>query len=165
MASPASSVGSYEPFPSSSSESEGRSLDEFHDLLAPEYWDERDWDFLAWSEDDESLIDDEDLDVLLGEDLPDDDLSDCSWEGDEDEASEDSEGSNDSNEDPLEHLLRDEEEDESWRTSSARTTPSMENVPAPDAKASGATPTMTTVAMAATAAVTTAMATAAAMMP
>jgi hypothetical protein len=108
MASPASSVGSYEPFPSSSSESEGRSLDELHDLLAPTYWDEQNWDFFARSEDDEPPTDDEDLDVLLGKDLPDDDLSDYSWEGDEDAESEDSENSD---EDSPKRLLHDEEED------------------------------------------------------
>src|SRR3954471_21880893 len=30
-----------------------------YEVLAPQWWDERDWDFAAWSEDDESLTDGE----------------------------------------------------------------------------------------------------------
>jgi hypothetical protein len=32
-----------------------------YEALAPLHWDAEDWDFSIWSEDDESLIDDEDL--------------------------------------------------------------------------------------------------------
>jgi hypothetical protein len=37
--------------------------------LAPLHWDVEGWDFSIWSEDDESLTDDEDLQILLHGDL------------------------------------------------------------------------------------------------
>ncbi|XP_025825161.1 nucleolin 2-like [Panicum hallii] len=40
------------------------------------------WDFQTWSEDDESLTDGEDLQLLLGGELDEDDEDDMSWEGD-----------------------------------------------------------------------------------
>jgi hypothetical protein len=46
-----------------------------YEALAPLHWDAEEWDFNIWSEDDESLTDDEDLQILLHGDLD---------EGDED---------------------------------------------------------------------------------
>jgi hypothetical protein len=43
------------------------------------HWDTEEWDFWAWSEDDESLTDGEDLKFLLDGELEDED--DVSWEG------------------------------------------------------------------------------------
>jgi hypothetical protein len=43
------------------------------------HWDVEEWDFQAWSEDDESLTDGEDLQLLLGGELDEDD--DMSWKG------------------------------------------------------------------------------------
>jgi hypothetical protein len=40
-----------------------------YEVLAPLHWDVEEWDFSAWSEDDESLTDDEDLQILLHGDL------------------------------------------------------------------------------------------------
>jgi hypothetical protein len=48
---------------------------------APLHWDAEEWDFQAWSEDDESLTDGEDLQFLLGRELDEDDDDDMSWEG------------------------------------------------------------------------------------
>jgi hypothetical protein len=49
---------------------------------APLHWDADEWDFQAWSEDDESLTDGEDLQFLLDGDLEnEDDDDDVSWEG------------------------------------------------------------------------------------
>jgi hypothetical protein len=45
------------------------------EALAPLHWDAKEWDFSTWPEDDESLTDDEDLQILLHGDLD---------EGDED---------------------------------------------------------------------------------
>jgi hypothetical protein len=42
-------------------------------VLAPLHWDAEEWDFSTWSEDDESLTDDEDLQILLHGDLDEDD--------------------------------------------------------------------------------------------
>jgi hypothetical protein len=84
-------------------------LTQLYDLLALEYWDEQDWDFFGWSEDDESLTDDEDVGILLGKDLPDNDLSNYSWEGDEDEDN-DFEHSSDSDEDSSKDLSDGDEE-------------------------------------------------------
>jgi hypothetical protein len=36
-----------------------------HEACAPPHWDAEEWDFRAWSEDDESLTDGEDLQFLL----------------------------------------------------------------------------------------------------
>jgi hypothetical protein len=46
-----------------------------YEALAPLHWDVEEWDFSIWYEDDESLTDDEDLQILLHGDLD---------EGDED---------------------------------------------------------------------------------
>jgi hypothetical protein len=40
---------------------------------APLHWDAEEWDFWAWSEDDESLTDGEDLQFLLNGELEDED--------------------------------------------------------------------------------------------
>jgi hypothetical protein len=44
-----------------------------YEILAPLHWDAREWDFQSWSEDDESLTDGEDLLLLLGDELEEDD--------------------------------------------------------------------------------------------
>jgi hypothetical protein len=49
-----------------------------YEACAPLHWDAEEWDFQAWSEDDESLTDGEDLQFLLDGELEkhdDDDLS------------------------------------------------------------------------------------------
>jgi hypothetical protein len=53
-----------------------------YEACAPLHWDVEEWDFWAWSEDDESLTDSEDLQFLLDRELEDeDDDDDVSWEG------------------------------------------------------------------------------------
>jgi hypothetical protein len=53
-----------------------------YEACAPLHWDAEEWDFWAWSEDDESLTDAEDLQFLLDGELEDeDDNDDVSWEG------------------------------------------------------------------------------------
>jgi hypothetical protein len=53
-----------------------------YEACAPLHWDAEEWDFWAWSEDDESLTDGEDLQFLLDGELEDeDDNNDVSWEG------------------------------------------------------------------------------------
>jgi hypothetical protein len=53
-----------------------------HEACAPLHWDAEEWDFWAWSEDDESLTDGEDLQFLLDGELEDeDDDDDESWDG------------------------------------------------------------------------------------
>jgi hypothetical protein len=53
-----------------------------HEACAPLHWDAEEWDFRAWSEDDESLTDGEDLQFLLNRELEDkDDYDDESWDG------------------------------------------------------------------------------------
>jgi hypothetical protein len=42
-----------------------------HEACAPLHWDVEEWDFRAWSEDDESLTDGEDLHFLLDGELED----------------------------------------------------------------------------------------------
>jgi hypothetical protein len=51
-----------------------------YEASAPLHWDAEEWDFWAWSEDDESLTNDEDLQFLLDGELEDED-DDVSWEG------------------------------------------------------------------------------------
>jgi hypothetical protein len=53
-----------------------------YEACAPLHWDAEEWDFQAWSEDDESLTDGEDLQLLLSGELDEDDEDDMSWEGD-----------------------------------------------------------------------------------
>jgi hypothetical protein len=53
-----------------------------YEACAPLHRDAKEWDFWAWSEDDESLTDGEDLQFLLDGELEDeDDDDDVSWEG------------------------------------------------------------------------------------
>jgi hypothetical protein len=53
-----------------------------YEACVPLHWDAEGWDFWAWSEDDESLTDGEDLQFLLDRELEDeDDDDDVSWEG------------------------------------------------------------------------------------
>jgi hypothetical protein len=53
-----------------------------HESCAPLHWDAEEWDFRAWSEDDESLTDGEDLQFLLDGELEnEDDDDDESWDG------------------------------------------------------------------------------------
>jgi hypothetical protein len=49
-----------------------------YEALAPLHWDAEEWDFSIWSEDDESLTDDEDLQILLHGDL--DEGDEYSWD-------------------------------------------------------------------------------------
>jgi hypothetical protein len=53
-----------------------------YEACAPLHWDAEEWDFQTWSEDDESLTDGEDLQLLLGGELDEDDEDDMSWDGD-----------------------------------------------------------------------------------
>jgi hypothetical protein len=72
---------------STTSESSWEMTSEFdskaaHEAYAPLHWDAEEWDFRAWSEDDESLTDGEDLQFLLDGELEDkDDDDDESWDG------------------------------------------------------------------------------------
>jgi hypothetical protein len=53
-----------------------------HEACAPLHWDAEEWDFWAWSVEDESLTDGEDLQFLLNGELEDkDDDDDESWDG------------------------------------------------------------------------------------
>jgi hypothetical protein len=53
-----------------------------YEACAPPHWDAEEWDFRTWSEDNESLTDGEDLQLLLSGELDEDDEDDVSWEGD-----------------------------------------------------------------------------------
>jgi hypothetical protein len=52
-----------------------------YEACAPLHWDAEEWDFQTWSEDDEPLTDGEDLELLLGGELDEDDEENMSWEG------------------------------------------------------------------------------------
>ncbi|PVH66048.1 hypothetical protein PAHAL_1G134700 [Panicum hallii] len=52
-----------------------------YEALAPLHWEAEEWDFSTWSEDDEPLTDDEDLQTLLHGDLDEGDIED-SWDDD-----------------------------------------------------------------------------------
>jgi hypothetical protein len=52
-----------------------------YEAHAPLHWDAEEWDYNTWSEDDEPLTDDEDLQILLHGDLDEDDDED-SWDDD-----------------------------------------------------------------------------------
>jgi hypothetical protein len=73
--------------PSTESETSSEMTPEFNSKAAyeactPRHWDTEEWDFWAWSEDDESLTNGEDLQFLLdGEQEDEDDNDDASWEG------------------------------------------------------------------------------------
>jgi hypothetical protein len=71
---------------STASESSRKMTPEFnsratHEVCAPLHWDAEEWDFWAWSEDDESLTDGEELQFLLDGELEDEDNDDESWDG------------------------------------------------------------------------------------
>jgi hypothetical protein len=71
-----------------------------HGACAPLHWDAEEWDFRAWSEDDESLTDGEDLQFPLDGELEDeDDDDDESWDG-YDSSSEEEEDDESTEEDP-----------------------------------------------------------------
>jgi hypothetical protein len=71
-----------------------------YEACAPLHWDAEEWDFWAWSEDDESLTDGEDLQFLLDRELEDeDDVDDVSWEG-HDSSSEEEDENESTEEDP-----------------------------------------------------------------
>jgi hypothetical protein len=53
-----------------------------YEACTPLHWDVEEWDFQTWSEDNESLTDGEDLQLLLDGELDEDDEDDVSWEGD-----------------------------------------------------------------------------------
>jgi hypothetical protein len=53
-----------------------------YEACAPLRWDAEELDFQTWSEDYESLTDGEDLQLLLGRELDEDDEDNISWEGD-----------------------------------------------------------------------------------
>jgi hypothetical protein len=82
-------ASSFSDFSNSSTESETSQemTPEFdskaaYEACAPQQWDVEEWDFWAWSEDDESLTDGEDLQFLLDGELEDeDDDDDVPWEG------------------------------------------------------------------------------------
>jgi hypothetical protein len=90
---------------STASESSQEMTSEFdsgtaHEACAPLHWDAEEWDFRAWSEDDESLTDGEDLQFLLDGELEDeDDDDDESWDG-YDSSSEEEEDDESTEEDP-----------------------------------------------------------------
>jgi hypothetical protein len=70
-----------------------------HEACAPLHWDAEEWDFRAWPEGDESLIDGEDLQFHLNGDLEDEDDDDESWDG-YDSSSEEEEDDESTEEDP-----------------------------------------------------------------
>jgi hypothetical protein len=71
-----------------------------YEVCAPLHWNAKEWDLWAWSEDDESLTDGEDLLFLLDGELEDeDDNDDVSWEG-HDSSSEEEEDDESTEEDP-----------------------------------------------------------------
>jgi hypothetical protein len=72
-----------------------------YEACAPLHWDAEEWDFWAWSEDDESLTDGEDLQFLLDGELKDeDDDDDMSWEG-HDSSSKEEDDNESTEEDPM----------------------------------------------------------------
>jgi hypothetical protein len=71
-----------------------------HEACAPLHWDAEEWNFRAWSEDDESLTDGEDLQFLLDGELEDEDNDDDEyWDG-YDPSSEEEEDNESTEEDP-----------------------------------------------------------------
>jgi hypothetical protein len=70
------------------------------EACAPLHWDAEEWDFWAWSKDDESLTNGEDLQFLLDGELEDeDDNNDVSWVG-HDSSSEEEDDDKSTEEDP-----------------------------------------------------------------
>jgi hypothetical protein len=84
MASSSSSASSGISFESESTREATPEYDPIaaYEACAPLHWDVEEWDFQTWSEDDESLTDGEDLQLLLGGELDEDDEDDTSWEED-----------------------------------------------------------------------------------
>jgi hypothetical protein len=82
MASSSSSASSAISFESESSREPTPEYDPIaaYEILAPLHWDAEEWDFQSQSEDDESLTDGEDLTLLLGAELVEDNKDDASWE-------------------------------------------------------------------------------------
>jgi hypothetical protein len=80
MASSSSSASSAISFKSKSTREPTPEYDPIatYEVLAPLHWDAEEWDFQSWSEDDESLTDGEDLHLLLGDELEEDDEDDAS---------------------------------------------------------------------------------------
>jgi hypothetical protein len=80
MASSSSSASSIISFESESSREPTPEYDLIaaYEILAPLHWDAGEWDFQSWSEDDESLTDSEDLLLLIGDELEEDDEDDAS---------------------------------------------------------------------------------------
>jgi hypothetical protein len=80
MAASSSSASSIISFESQSSREPTLEYDPIaaYEILAPLHWDAKEWDFQSQSEDDESLTDDEDLTLLLGAELEEDDEDDAS---------------------------------------------------------------------------------------
>jgi hypothetical protein len=71
-----------------------------YEACAPLHWDVEEWDFWAWSEDNESLTDGKDLQFLLDGELEDEDNdNDVSWEG-HDSSSEEEDDNELTEEDP-----------------------------------------------------------------
>ncbi|PAN42209.2 hypothetical protein PAHAL_8G109700 [Panicum hallii] len=70
-----------------------------YEVRAPLHWDAKEWDFHSQSEDDESLTDGEDLALLFGAELEEDDEDDASW-GEDFSTSEERVDSFSSKEDP-----------------------------------------------------------------
>jgi hypothetical protein len=71
-----------------------------YEACAPLHWDVEEWDFCAWSEDDESLTDVKDLQFLLNGELEDEDDDDnVSWKG-HDSSSEEEDDDESTEEDP-----------------------------------------------------------------
>jgi hypothetical protein len=99
-----SSSDSYNP--STESETSREMTPEFdskasYEARAPLHRDVEEWDFWAWSEDDESLTDGMDLQFLLDGELEDeDDDNDVSWEG-HDSPSEEEDDDESTEEDPM----------------------------------------------------------------
>jgi hypothetical protein len=86
---------------STASESSREMTPEFDsEACAPLHWDAEEWDFRAWSEDDESLTDGKDLQFLLDRELEDeDDNEDESWDGYDSSSEDDNDES--TKEDPM----------------------------------------------------------------
>jgi hypothetical protein len=80
MASSSSSASSAISFKSKSTREPTLEYDPIaaYEVLAPLHWDAEEWDFQSWSEDDESLTNSEDLHLLLGDELEEDDEDDAS---------------------------------------------------------------------------------------
>jgi hypothetical protein len=71
-----------------------------YEACAPLHWDAEEWDFWAWSEDDESMTNGEDLQFFLDGELEDeDDDDDMSWEGHD--SSEEEDDGESTKEDPM----------------------------------------------------------------